>query len=162
MARILMVDDNLAFLKPMGQLLSAKGHDATTVGTAEEAQELLRSESCDILITDVSMEPMGGMDLLMMVQEECPDVPVIMLTAFATFEIALEAVKAGAFDLVTKPFRVDQLLETIERAFQWQSAVAEGQTTPPPDSYKAQALKEFLRMQVPSIPGGTTTKKENA
>lgn len=160
MARIIMVDDNLAFLKPMGQLLAAKGHEATTVGTAEEAQELLRSEGCDVLITDVSMEPMGGMDLLESVKKEFPETPVIMLTAFATFELALEAVKAGAFDLMTKPFRVDQLLQTIDRVFQYQDAVASGQTSPPPESFKAQALKEYLRTQVPSIPGGSTTKRE--
>jgi DNA-binding NtrC family response regulator len=160
MARILMVDDNVAFLKPMGQILAAKGHEATTVGTGVEAQELLRSEGCDVLITDVSMEPVSGMELLDMVQKECPEVPVIMLTGFATFELALRAVKAGAFDLLTKPFRVDQLLETIDRVSAWQTAIVEGQTSPPPDSYKARALKEFLRSQVPSIPGHTPATRK--
>ena len=160
MVRILIVDDNEIFLKPMVQLLAAQGHDPQAVPNGKDAKQLLESSSFDVLISDLAMEPIDGMELLGIALEIAPAMPVIMLTAFATFDLALEAVKCGAFDLLTKPFRVNQLAAAIDRALKWKEAIASGQTYPAPDTYKAQALREFLRSHVPSLPEQSSTRRE--
>jgi DNA-binding NtrC family response regulator len=160
MARILMVDDNEQFLKPMRALLVGKGHDVEALSGGAEARQRLQECSYDILISDVAMEPVSGMDLLDLAKHINEEMPVIMLTAYATFENALQAVKLGAFDLLTKPFRVDELLDTIARAQKWQSAGQAGTVGAARDVYRATKLKEYLRSQVPTFPGKQSTKRD--
>jgi DNA-binding NtrC family response regulator len=162
MARILMVDDNAPFLKPMCALLTAKGHDVLTTSSCEEARDLLQHDNFEVLITDIAMEPLSGMDLLHVARAKDPNRPVIMLTAYASLETALEAVKLGAFDLLTKPFRVDELIETIQRGLQWSAAVRAGVdagTAPGgpgtnAESSRAKFLKKYIQSQVPTFPKG--------
>jgi two-component system, NtrC family, response regulator PilR len=80
------------------------------------------------VISDIRMAPVNGMDILKVVHQERPEVSVIMLTAYGSVETAIEALKLGAFDYVTKPFKVDELLITVQRALSYRNALNENAT----------------------------------
>lgn len=107
MARILLVDDEASILSVLSTLLKAEGHDVVPVLGGEKAQEVIKNESFDLVISDIRMSPVDGMQVLKFVRKERPGAAVIIVTAYGTVETAVEAMKEGAFDYVTKPFKVD-------------------------------------------------------
>ena len=115
-ARILLVDDEPDMLENCSRILSRQGHTCMTAGNGREALAILERERPDLLVTDLKMPEMDGMALLRHAHELDPTLPVIMLTAFATIESAVAAVKEGAFDYLPKDFSVDQLRVAVERA----------------------------------------------
>ncbi|HET9923125.1 MAG TPA: sigma-54 dependent transcriptional regulator [Methylomirabilota bacterium] len=115
-ARILLVDDEPDMLENCSRILSRQGHTCMTAANGREALAILERERPDLLVTDLKMPEMDGMALLRHAHELDPTLPVIMLTAFATIESAVAAVKEGAFDYLPKDFSVDQLRVTVERA----------------------------------------------
>jgi DNA-binding NtrC family response regulator len=88
---------------------------------------MIRGEEFDLMITDIRMQPVNGMQLLRLAHDERPGMSVIMLTAYGSVETAIEALKLGAFDYVTKPFKVDELLITVKRALEFNKALAENE-----------------------------------
>jgi two-component system, NtrC family, response regulator PilR len=125
MARILLVDDEPRMLSLLNTLLKAEGYDVVSVQDGSKAPDLIRDEVLDLLITDIRMSPLGGMELLKIARAERPTMPVIVLTAHATVETAIEAMKLGTFDYVTKPFKLDEMLLTIKRALEYGRALSE-------------------------------------
>jgi DNA-binding NtrC family response regulator len=125
MARILLVDDEPSILNVLSTLLKQEGHEAIPIRGGEKAQDILRGENFDLMISDIRMSPVDGMQLLVQAHKEKPGMAVIMLTAYGSVETAVEAMKQGAFDYVTKPFKVDELLITVERALQYRNVLAE-------------------------------------
>lgn len=125
MATILLVDDELNIITVLNTLLKAEGYDILTARDAEKAHELIRTQTIDLVIADIRMSPINGMELLKWVRAENPDISIIMLTAFGSVDTAIEAMKMGAFDYVTKPFKVDELLITIQRALEYRKAITE-------------------------------------
>ena len=125
MARILLVDDEPSILSVLSTLLKAEGYEVESALGGEKARDLLNSESFDLMIADIRMSPINGMELLRMVHDQIPTMSVIMLTAYGSVETAIEALKLGAFDYVTKPFKVDELLITVQRALEYNQALAE-------------------------------------
>jgi DNA-binding NtrC family response regulator len=125
MSTILLVDDELNIITVLNTLLKAEGYEILTSRTAEKAQELIRTKSIDLMIADIRMSPINGMELLKWIRGERPDIAVIMLTAFGSVDTAIDAMKLGAFDYVTKPFKVDELLITIKRALEYRKAITE-------------------------------------
>jgi DNA-binding NtrC family response regulator len=115
-ARILLVDDEPDMLENCSRILSRQGHTCVTAANGREALAILERERPDLLVTDLKMPEMDGMALLRHAREMDPTLPVIMLTAFATIESAVAAVKEGAFDYLPKDFSVDQLRVAVERA----------------------------------------------
>ena len=99
--------------------LGAAGYQCFTSNDAREALTLLASERPDLLLTDLRMPEMDGMEMLRRAKEIDPQIPVVLLTAHATLESAVAAVKAGAFDFIAKPFSIDQLNIAVERALTW-------------------------------------------
>ena len=128
MARILLVDDEASILSVLSTLLKAEGHEVVPVLGAEKAQEVIKSQKFDLMISDIRMSPVDGMQLLRMIRKEKPDTAAIMITAYGSVETAVEAMKEGAFDYVTKPFKVDELLITVTRALEYRDAMAENVT----------------------------------
>jgi len=119
MARILIVDDEADVLRMLSTLFRAKGNDVTTSEDGNEAIDLLRGkEKFDILITDIRMIPINGMWLLSLVREECPTMPVIMVTAYYSKEMAVEALRMGAFSYISKPFDTQKLLDIVDKALE--------------------------------------------
>ncbi|HLC42198.1 MAG TPA: sigma-54 dependent transcriptional regulator [Methylomirabilota bacterium] len=114
--KILIVDDERDMLENCVRILRQPQYDCLKTDDPKEALRLLESERPDLLLTDLKMPEVDGLTVLRRSQELDPERPVIVFTAFATFESAVEAVKQGAFDYVPKPFSVDQLKLCVDRA----------------------------------------------
>lgn len=125
MANILIVDDELGMRQFLTHLLQREGHEVRVAENGREALAHLREHKADLILSDVRMPDMSGIDLLRSVREFLPDVEVIMMTAFANVDTAREAFLLGAYDFVQKPFDNDLLKETIARALQKISLVKE-------------------------------------
>jgi two-component system response regulator PilR (NtrC family) len=125
MANLLVVDDELGMRQFLTHLLQREGHMVRVAGNGNEAMALLREEPADVLLSDVRMPDMGGIDLLKAARELLPDIEVIMMTAFANVDTARNAFLLGAFDFVQKPFDNDLLKETVARALAKVSLVRE-------------------------------------
>lgn len=115
MSKILVVDDEKDICKALSILLSKEGHSVKEAYNGEEALELIKREAFDLIMTDIKMEKMDGFELLKQVQKISPDTPVIMMTAFASVGSAVEAMRAGAADYITKPFINDEIRLTVKR-----------------------------------------------
>ena len=119
MTRVLVVDDEPAMVEAIAEGLGARGLDVATVRSADEAFAMLvGGDDFDVLVTDLNMRGMSGVDLCDRVVRNRPDVPVIVVTAFGSMETAVATLRAGAFDFLTKPFDLEQLAITVERAAQ--------------------------------------------
>jgi DNA-binding NtrC family response regulator len=116
MVKVLIVDDEARILLLLQSLLKANGYEASTAKDGVQALEMVKKDSFDIVITDLRMAPMDGMTLFREIKVLHPAMPVILLTAYASVETAIEAMKSGAFDYLTKPFKVDEMLATVRRA----------------------------------------------
>ncbi len=125
MARILLVDDEPSILNVLTALLRKKGYEVTPTGSGESALELISKERFDLLLTDIIMGKVSGLDLLREINKRYPNTAIITLTGMASVETAVEAMKGGAFDYITKPFKVDELLLTIQRALEYHYVIEE-------------------------------------
>lgn len=125
MARILLVDDEPSILNVLATLLRKQGHDTVASTGGEEARQLVRNETFDLMLTDIKMEPVNGLQLLEEMRAAHPETAVILLTGFASIKTAVAAMKGGAFDYITKPFKVDELLMTVERALEYHDILVE-------------------------------------
>lgn len=113
---ILVIDDEIDMLENCSRILKNLGCQCITASNGEEAIKIVREKLPDIVITDLKMPGKSGLELLKEIKGENPDGIVILFTAFATIESAVDAVKCGAFDYLQKPFTADQLKITVERA----------------------------------------------
>ena len=125
MARILLVDDEPSIVSVLSTLLKAEGHEVVPALGGEKARDILAREEFNLMISDIRMSPVDGMELLKIARKEHPQMAVIMVTAYGSVETAVEAMKQGAFDYVTKPFKVDELLITVQRALEYTNALRE-------------------------------------
>src|SRR6476660_2399502 len=125
MAKLLIVDDELGMRQFLTHLMQREGHSVRVAGNGNEAMVMLRADPADILLSDIRMPDMGGIDLLKAARELLPGIEVIMMTAFANVETAREAFLLGAFDFVQKPFDNDLLKETVARALDKISLIKE-------------------------------------
>lgn len=124
-ARILLVDDEPSILSVLNTLLTVEGYEVVPVQDGNKAVEIIKSQDYDLMISDIRMTPINGMELLRMAHEHRPSMSVIMVTAFGSVETAVEALRMGAYDYVTKPFKIDELLITVERALEYRRTLAE-------------------------------------
>ena len=127
MSSILIVDDELSMRQFLTHLLQRDGHSIRVAENGRQAMALLRQQPADVIISDVKMPDMGGIELLRAARELQPDVEVIMMTAFANEQTAHQAFLLGAFDFVHKPFDNEFLKEKVSRALQKISIVKEKQ-----------------------------------
>jgi two-component system NtrC family response regulator len=118
METILIVDDEKNYLLVLEALLADAGYEVITCDNASEALEVSTSHDLDLVITDMRMPGVDGMEFLVQLRGLQPEIPVIMMTAYATVEKAVEAMKRGAFDYVTKPFKNEELILTIRKALE--------------------------------------------
>src|SRR5437868_2497765 len=127
MANLLIVDDELSMRQFLTHLFQRGGHSIRVAENGRKAMAVLREQPADVIISDVKMPDMGGIDLLRAARELQPDVEVIMMTAFANEQTAHQAFLLGAFDFVHKPFDNDLLKEKVARALQKISIIREKQ-----------------------------------
>lgn len=120
MAKILIIDDEPDMLKLLSMILREKtAYEITTTNNPVEAVELVKKGGFDLVISDLKMPGIDGMEIIDAVKSVDVDTPVIIITAFASVESATEAIQKGGFDFITKPFRKEQILFTIEKALKW-------------------------------------------
>ena len=127
MANLLIVDDELSMRQFLTHLFQREGHSIRVAENGKAAMAQLRQQSADVIISDVKMPDMGGIELLRAARELNPEIEVIMMTAFANEQTAHEAFLLGAFDFVHKPFDNELLKEKVARALQKISIVKEKQ-----------------------------------
>ena len=118
METILIVDDEKNYLVVLEALLSAEGYEIVTARDAKMAVSILREADLDLVITDMKMPGMSGMELLEKCKKINPEIPIIMMTAFGTIEMAVEAMKKRAYDYIQKPFENEQLKLTVKKALE--------------------------------------------
>jgi two-component system response regulator AtoC len=114
--RILVVDDEAGMRDVLGKILSAEGYLVAQAGNGREALQALEKERFDFVLCDIRMPEMGGLELLREMTARRIPGTVIMMSAFGTFETAVEAMKSGAYDYVSKPFMSDEILLTLRKA----------------------------------------------
>ncbi len=118
METILIVDDEKNYLVVLEALLGPMGYEIITADNGCDALRLVRESDLDLVITDIKMPGMSGMELLGECKKLKPELPVIMMTAFGTIETAVEAMKSQAYDFITKPFQNEQLKLTVRKALE--------------------------------------------
>jgi len=116
MGTILAVDDEAGIREMLRIVLSRDGHTVLTAGSADEALQLAQDHSIELVLTDLRMAPMDGLELLSRLRKAKPDCFVVVMTAFAEWDTAVRAMRAGAFTFVRKPFENTQLKATVNRA----------------------------------------------
>ncbi|MEE9193952.1 MAG: response regulator [Thermodesulfobacteriota bacterium] len=116
--KILIVDDELLILRIISDILGKEGYEVKTAINYFNASQLLDGEKFDVVITDIRMPEKSGIDLLTHVREINSDIPVILMTGFATLETAVEAVKQGAFDYLTKPLDFNKLKRIVSQSIE--------------------------------------------
>jgi len=171
---ILIVDDEANVRKVLGTLLEQSGYATTRADSGEAALDLVRASDPDLVVTDLKMPGMDGLELLRRLRDDFPEIPVVLLTAHGTVENAVEAMKRGAHDFLTKPFDRDQVVEIVAKAIgQAERSRREFQGPPAPDapcgilgnSETIRSLRRMIERVAPSpttvlITGETGTGKE--
>jgi len=138
-ANILVVDDDSVTQDLLREVLSDAGYRVVTSGSAEEALEVGKAQSFDVILSDMKLgTSLSGLDVLRAYKAIQPESEVILITAFGSMETAIEAVKAGAFDYLSKPFKIDEVCLQVERALDNRNLVRENRS-----------LKRQLGIQTP-------------
>jgi DNA-binding NtrC family response regulator len=134
--RVLIVDDEERFRNTMCKLLTVRGVAAETADSGMKALEVLKSGAYDVLILDVRMPDMSGVDVLAEIRKINPEVEVIIMTGYASVDTAKEIMRLGAYDYMLKPYDTEQLVEKIEAAFDRKMARKSltGGSPPPPET----------------------------
>ena len=117
-SKVLVVDDDLGMCGMLSDVLKEEGFSVHTTGESFEASKILKKEEFDVIVTDLKMKGLKGLDLLEVAHKVAPMTPVIIITAFGTIESAIKAMKMGAYDYITKPFQMDELVLTVRKALE--------------------------------------------
>ncbi len=125
MVKILLVDDEPSLLMTLKAILEKQNYEVTALDNGSDALKQIMGMEFDLVLTDIQMCEVDGLQVLKHAQIHQPRTPVLMITAHGSVETAVDAMKIGAFDYVTKPFKVDELLITVERAIRHHKVVVE-------------------------------------
>ena len=113
---LLLVDDEIAFVEVLSKRLARRGIQVTKAFSGTEGIQVLRKQDFDVAVVDLKMEDMDGIEVLKIFKKMAPEVPVIMLTGHGSAQSAEEGLKYGAFDYLTKPYELDDLICKIKEA----------------------------------------------
>lgn len=123
--RILVVDDEESIREFLDIMLRKEGYEVTMAEDGEKAVEVMKKKSFDMVISDLQMPKMNGLELLKYVKDQSPDIIFMLITAFGTTESAIEAMKIGAYDYILKPFKIDEVRINIANALRAKSLEGE-------------------------------------
>jgi nitrogen regulation protein NR(I) len=129
--QVLIVDDEPNLRKILAAQLSRDGYDVMVAEDGEQGLTMLRENHIDLVVTDLKMPKVDGMTLLREALRESPDLPIVMITAHGTVDTAVEALKLGAFDYLTKPFDKDEVRQVVAKALRTRQLAQEEATTDP-------------------------------
>jgi len=124
-AKLLVVDDEKSICSTIEAAMKSVGHQVETADSGEMALSVMRRNSPDVLLTDLRMDGMSGLDLLAKAREYFPSVTVVLMTAYGTVDTAVSAMRNGAYDYIVKPFTPDQLEHLIQRIDEYRRLRAE-------------------------------------
>ncbi|MFM9908592.1 MAG: sigma-54-dependent transcriptional regulator [Chitinophagaceae bacterium] len=147
MSNILIIDDEKAIRKTLSEILSYEGYKIDEAGDGEEGLKKYREKNYDVVLCDIKMPKMDGIEFLDKSREANPDIPVIMISGHGTIETAVEAVKKGAYDYISKPPDLNRLLITIRNAMDKTNLVTETKIL----KRKASKIEEMIGESVPII-----------
>ncbi len=136
-SRILVVDDEESIREFLEIMLKKEGYEVTLAEDGQKAKDLLAKKTFDMVISDLQMPHVTGLELLRHVKDSIPDLVFMMITAFGTTETAVEAMKIGAYDYITKPFKIDEVRLNIQNALRSQNLEVENR------SLKKELVKEY-------------------
>jgi DNA-binding NtrC family response regulator len=123
--RLLIVDDDLAVRTVIARKMQSEGYECVLVGNGKEALTTATTESFDLVLLDVKMPGMSGIEVLPQIVSKCPGTGVVMVTAMADTQTAVEAMKLGAHDYITKPFNLDDLACKVQKALERRQLILE-------------------------------------
>ena len=123
--RILIVDDEDGMRRLLGRVLSREGYEVTTASGGAEALKHVARDRFDLVVTDIKMPEMDGLELLKELKDYEPSVPIIVMTAYGTVENAVQALRLGAYDYIAKPFETDEIKLTVAKALERERLLAE-------------------------------------
>jgi DNA-binding NtrC family response regulator len=115
-ARVLVVEDDDAMRELLADELQAAGYEVVAAGNGAQALARLQRDPVDVVVTDLMMPGMKGNEVLERIRQWDPVMPVVIMTAFGSIESAVESMRAGAYHYVTKPFKMEELVETVGAA----------------------------------------------
>lgn len=127
-SRVLVVDDEESIREFLEIMLRKEGYEVTCAEDGQKALDIIKKKSIDLVISDLQMPNMTGIELLRQVKDQYPDLLFMMITAFGTTETAVEAMKLGAYDYITKPFKIDEVRINIANALRSQNLEVENRT----------------------------------
>ena len=142
---VLVVDDESSILDTLRILLRKEGYEVTTAQGGKAGLEQIRSGNHAIVLTDVRMPQVSGLDILQAAKDQDPETPVILMTAQASLQTAIQSVNQGAFHYIQKPFSNDELLTILRRACEFRSLRVENKQLKPV-SYTHLTLPTILRV----------------
>jgi DNA-binding NtrC family response regulator len=125
MSTILVVDDELSMLEVLAEMLSREGYAVETTPDADAAMALVQQGRIDLVISDLKMEPTDGLELLRRIKRVDPEVVVIVMTAYASYETAVAAMREGALEYIMKPFKKDEILLKVKLGLQQRAILDE-------------------------------------
>ena len=116
---IIVVDDDLYVLESVSALLKEYGYSVTSCNNAKDAIDRLQEAKTDVVLTDIKMPYITGIELLKKIREMNADLPVILMTAYAQIDVAIDGIKHGAFDFIIKPYKPEHLIYSVEKAVRY-------------------------------------------
>ncbi|MBN1865966.1 response regulator [Candidatus Sumerlaeota bacterium] len=125
--RILVVEDEAVVRDLLSEILTQQGHKVATAGDGSEALDLLRKNSFDMVLSDLQMPGLSGLDLISSIKSRQPTLPVVVVSGYPALNKAIDAMKAGATDFITKPFRIDHIHHVVQKTLQEQRLLVENQ-----------------------------------
>ena len=146
--RVLIVDDHARARQSMGDILSCAGHQVVCCASAVEALRRLEQTSFDVVITDLQMPGMNGLELIKALQQRGEEAQIVMVTAHASVSSAVEAMRHGAFDYIEKPFNADQIEQLVSRALSRGGALSSRSTVPAEGTATAAMIGSSPAMQM--------------
>ncbi|MDQ5979591.1 MAG: two-component system, NtrC family, response regulator HydG [Verrucomicrobiota bacterium] len=151
MASILIVDDLISIHEMLEAVIQPSGHKTSFATDGEKALVRYKAEKFDLVLCDIDMKPMDGITLLKQLKQYDPGAVVVIMTAYASTESAIQALKHGAFDYLQKPFKVDELMNALKRSLEFRRTVTERETHGPVESVKSGDFEARLVGQSPKI-----------
>jgi len=118
MARILIAEDDIGLRKGLEEMMKEENYEVVAVDDGKKVLDEIKNKDFDVLLTDLVMPELGGMELLTEVKRIRPEMKVIIITAFATIDSAVEAIKKGASDYIEKPFKINEVQNTVRKVLE--------------------------------------------
>ncbi|MEW6419869.1 MAG: response regulator [Nitrospirota bacterium] len=124
--RVLVIDDEDIVLKSCYRVLTPEGYDVKMATKGLDGLQMLKNDKYDVVLVDVKMPDMDGIEVLRRIKKEWPDIPVIIITGYSAISDAVFAIKLGAYDYIEKPFAPDTILSSVKKALGYEMEEQEG------------------------------------